>query len=147
MRPAFSSFPSQVAGYSYHRFACQRSVAMFAGLLTTRLATGRVNPPHTHQQNIINDTSQRPNILPETQPSTNHHNLQFQRCYFMFYLPNKRRRCHLDVARCGRKVYQIYFWRHQPPAFVTTISKNQLLFENQEISDFHNRLVLAFSFF
>jgi hypothetical protein len=42
---------------------------------------------------------------------------------FMFYLPNKRRRCHLDVARCGRKVYQIYFWRHQPPAFVTTISK------------------------
>jgi hypothetical protein len=59
-----------------------RSVAMFAGSLTSRLATGRVNPQHAHQENIFNDTSQRPNIIPETQHSMNHRNLQFQPCYF-----------------------------------------------------------------
>lgn len=86
-------------------------------------ATSRVNPQHTHQQHIINDTSQRPTIISETQHSVNHRKLRFQPCYFMFYLPNKRRRCHPDVARRGRKVYQIYFWRHQPPAFLATPSK------------------------
>jgi hypothetical protein len=55
---------------------------MFADLLTTRLATGRANPQHTHQQHIIKDTSQRPNIIPETQHSMNYGNLQFQPCYF-----------------------------------------------------------------
>jgi hypothetical protein len=124
MTTAFSSFLSRVAGYSCYRFAGQRSVAIFAVLLATRLS----RPAESTLSTPINNTSSiilhnDPNIISETQHSVNHRKLRFQPCYFIFYLPNKRRRCHLDVARRGRKVYQIYFRRHQPPAFLATPSK------------------------
>jgi hypothetical protein len=64
----------------------------------------------------------------------------------MFYLPNKRRRCHLDVAQCGEEGLPNLFLATPTSCFSHNTLEGQLLFETQEISDFHNRLVLPFSF-